>query len=393
MITLFDAYKILDKVSGDFFLTTENIKVKQSFGRVLARDQQANLTLPPFNKSAMDGYAILAGDDGHDVYQVLELAAAGEMKNVALFPGATMKVMTGAPVPPGSGKVIPREFTEELGDTIKVIKRPNTSNICYQGEDVKPGDLIVKKGAKVGAIELANLIGCGIESVEVFASPKCMIISTGDEIVDDVREIQPGKIMNINGPMLRALCERNNLAVIAEISVKDDYAEMSRVLQDALRQADIILLSGGVSMGDFDFVKQVIAASLAQIHFNNVAIKPGKPVVFASGNNKLIFGFPGNPVAVYITFQLFLLRALDVIYGRSGQRRDISLPLAQDFKRKKADRAEYVPCKILEDGSVIPVEFHGSGHLSALLACDGFFVVERNIIEIAAKTPVLFIGK
>lgn len=388
MIELDEALRVVEQCAAGIELVTEMVNVDAALGRVLAGDGVSRLALPPFNKSAMDGYAVMDGDE-RDEYKVLEFIAAGSTPTTALTPGTASKVMTGAPVPDGSGKVIMVEFTEETDGTVKVFKHSSNSNICVMGEDVGAGDVVMSGPVLLGPLEIANLISCGISEVEVFRKVRVAVVSTGDEIVDDPSKIAPGMIMNSNGPLLAGLCQQYGLEVASQTVLKDDRKSTVAGIKAALDGADIVILSGGVSMGDLDFVDTAMGDVGLKVHFNRVAVKPGKPMTFASTENKAVFGLPGNPVSVYLMFHLFVLRAAMLINGIKTPELT-KLPIAEDFKRKKTDRALFAPGIITPDGKVEQVKYHGSAHLMALMKADGFFFVEKGVGAIDAGERVKF---
>lgn len=401
-ISLSQALSILDEVVASIMRSSsalspiEILPISKCCRRILASTQFARVDLPAFNKSAMDGYAILGADRIKDEreYRVLEVVAAGAVAAQSLQRGTTVKVMTGAPVPLGAALVVPHEMTTPQGDRIKVLSWPKTNNICLQGEDMKMGEVVAERGCALNSIVIANLVASGIVDVPVYQRMKVTIISTGNEIVDDFAALTDGKIMNSNGPMLGALCEQYGLEVERNVIVADSYEQTGQAIKDALLLSDIVLLSGGVSMGDFDFVAEVLRDLSVTIHFDNVAIKPGKPITFATFSDalahqkmqklkKMVFGLPGNPVAVYLTFHLFVLRALRILYGNVPEPAYVNLPLAQDFKRREDTRIAFIPCRLERDGTIFPVTFHGSAHLAALLDCAGFLVVPQGIAQIS----------
>lgn len=389
MLSFNEALQILDSVCKSIKCLPETIAATQASNRVLAADQYAKLDIPPFNRSAMDGYAILPNDDSSE-YHILETVAAGQVATKKLMPGTTIKIMTGAPVPPGTAKVVPIEQVTENQGKITIPQMPRATNISPQGEDIKCGSMILAAGTMLGPIEIANLIAVGITEVAVYQMPKIALISTGDEIVTDPKNLQPGKIMDSNGPMLQALCKKHGLPIQLITKVKDDYQSTVETLRCASEQAAIVILSGGVSVGDFDYVTKAIAALGFTLHFNKLAIKPARPTTFASKDNKLIFGLPGNPAAVFLAFYLFVMRALKNMLHVKLTDDYLYLPLAQDFQRKSADRLEFVPAALQSDGTILPLKFHGSAHLVALLACKGFFVINQGVEKIAAQERVKF---
>lgn len=391
MISLTKAFEVLDSQLASADIGVEQVKVCDAFGRVLAAEQVSRLQLPPFNKSAMDGYAVCAGDD-RDEYKVLEFIPAGCVPNIALTPGYATKVMTGAAVPDGTGKVIMVEFTEEKDGVVKVFEHSSHSNICQQGEDVNVGDTILNAPVRIGALEIANLVSCGVETVEVFRPVRVSVISTGDEIVDSFEKITPGKIMNCNGPLLSNLCRQNGMEVVECVTVGDDLDATCKVISKAVDESDIVVLSGGVSMGDLDFVDTAMRDLGLDVHYNRVAVKPGKPMTFAGKDNKAIFGLPGNPVSVYLMFHLFVMRAVRVMLSMKSEIEFVEYELAEGFKRKKNSRVQFVPGKITTGGKIKPVKYHGSAHLMALMQSDGFFFVEKGVSEIEAGGKVGFMA-
>jgi len=391
MISLEKACEQIELGTSSTALSTERIGVQEGLNRVVAVPQRSNLDLPPFNKSAMDGYAILA-DDAHQEYCLLETVAAGSVSQQKLRSGAVIKIMTGAPVPDNAAKVIPVELAKEHNGKVSFVAQDNARHICMQGEDVRCGDIIMPSSTLLGSVEIANLISCGIKQIEVYRKPKIAIISTGNEIVDDMEKLIPGKIMNSNGPMLKTLCDQFNYEVVLYQTVVDDLDDTIKVLDAALRAADIIIFSGGVSVGDFDYVTKAIEHAGLKTYFNRVAIKPGKPTTFAAGENKLIFGLPGNPVAVYLTFHLFVRRAINLMNKSKVNLNYVSLPLQTDFVRRKTERTEFVPCKLNANMEIQPIEYHGSAHLSALLQADGFFVVPKGIKQINVQENAQCVG-
>jgi molybdopterin molybdotransferase len=390
MLQLPEAEGIVDSVLNGNRLPSETVGLGDALGRVLAVDQTSRVDLPPFDKSAMDGYAIPPGDV-LGTYCVLETVAAGSVPQSKLIPGTAIKVMTGAPVPPGVARVVKVEDTSESDGMVTIHGHDRSCNIARCAEDVRSGDVVLRAPVSLGAEEIATLAACAVTEVEVFQRPRVAIVSTGDEIVSHPDNLAPGKIMDSNTPMLVSLCRRHHLAVVGIFKVPDECDATRAALAEAMDLADIVLVSGGVSMGEFDFVIDAMSAAGLKVHFTRVAVKPGKPTTFASCSGCVVIGLPGNPVSVYLMFHLFALRAVRGLTGIRPAMREISLPLAGDLRRGKSDRAEYVPSRIRRDGFLEPVEFHGSAHLSALPQTDGFFVVPVGVTEMPADERVAFL--
>ncbi|MCL5103473.1 MAG: molybdopterin molybdotransferase MoeA [Armatimonadetes bacterium] len=373
-IPLDEALRLLDAAMSGIRVGRETLPVREARGRTVLADQHSVLDLPAFDKSAMDGFAVLAGDD-RDEYRLLETIPAGHVGTMPLTPGMAVKVMTGAAVPEGTGKVIMVEHAQENGDTVRILKHDGKSNISRKGEDVRVGDVVIRAGTVLGSLEIANLISCGIMEVEAAKPVRVAVIATGDEIVDSPALLGPGKIMNSDGPMLSGLAADFGLELMSERKLSDNKLSTEAAIRQAMDEADIVILSGGVSVGEFDYVLDALADIGLTVHFSRVAVKPGKPTVFATTGGKAVFGLPGNPVSVFLMFHLFVLRAAALMSGAVPDKREFRLRLACDMKKGKADRLLYVPARLTNNGTLEPVPFHGSAHLAALTCADGFVIV------------------
>jgi molybdopterin molybdotransferase len=365
----------------------EVVSVRESLGRVLAADLRSRLDIPPFNKAAMDGYAVCANDE-RDEYKLMDTVAAGSQSSVRLEPGGAIKVMTGAPVPDGSGRVIILEHVEERERTVQVKQHSTSANICLQAEDLHAGDVFLERGKLIGAVELANMVSCGVVDVEVYRRIRLALISTGDELVESPEQLAPGKIINSNGPLLKALATENGFDVVSNVTVGDDLEQTTAAIEQAVDRADIAVLSGGVSAGEFDYVPQAIECLGMCIHFARLAVKPGKPTTFASGEGRILLGLPGNPVAVYLMFHLFVLRAAGYLRGIKQAPRIASVRLASDITRKPGDRLEFVPCRLTEEGLAELLPYHGSAHQAALMRADGLAAIPAEAEELPAGTSI-----
>ncbi|MHA1540385.1 MAG: molybdopterin molybdotransferase MoeA [Alphaproteobacteria bacterium] len=389
MITVEAAFECLDGFTKKISLATESVPTIAAHGRTLAADQVSLFDLPPFNKSAMDGYA-LPQNDVRESYQILETVAAGAVCTQPLTAGTATKVMTGAPVPVGAGNVVMIEKTTEKDGVVFVHSHGGGDNICLQGEDVKTGEKILSKGIKMDATHIGHLISCGVIAVPVLRKTKIAILTTGDEIVDDPAQIQAGKIMNSNGAVLGALAEKAGLEIVTNCIVADRLCDTKSALDHALEEADLIVFSGGVSVGEFDFVRAALAENNCPIHFSKLAAKPGKPMTFATHGERLIFGLPGNPVSVFLMFHLFVLRAAQRLTGQNVLQEE-SLLLTEKITRKKTDRAVYIPAQKTAAGTVQEIHYNGSAHLGALIHADGWLLMLQGVSEIAAGEPCAFL--
>ena len=372
-------------------LPTETLAVRRARGRILAADQHSRLDLPPFDKAAVDGYAFLSGDERRTC-RLLGTVAAGQASALGLTDGTTVKVMTGAQVPGGAGRVVMQEHAEERDGAVTVVRHEGATNICWTGEDVLRGDLVLSAGTRLGPLELANLLACGITEVPVTRPVRLAIISTGDELVEHPDQLAPGKIIDTNTPLLEALAEAHGLEVVSAARVPDDRSSTTGAIRAGVEAADLVVLSGGISAGEFDYVHDALAELGARELFAGVATKPGRPLACArTATGKLVVALPGNPVAVFLMFHLCLLRIAALLSGTKPDLPERELELGCDLARGKTDRQDYVPARVSAAGIVHPVEFHGSAHLTAMMQADGFLVVPIGAAKLPAGSRVRFL--
>jgi molybdopterin molybdotransferase len=388
-IPLEEAFRRIDAALAGTRLPAGTLPVRAALGRVLARPQTSRLDLPPFDKSAVDGYAV-PDPGGAGPWRVAATVSAGMAGPRSLRPGEAVKVMTGAPVPRGTRRVVMVEDAEERGGTVAARRAGGPSNICPRAEDMRRGGAVLPAGRRLGPLDAANLAACGIVRVPVVREPRVALLATGDEIVDDPALLRPGRIMNSNGPLLAALCAAHGLEVVLEDRVPDALDDLVRALRTALRRADLVILSGGVSVGDFDLVPAAFSRLGLRTRFSRVAVKPGRPATFATGRGRALFGLPGNPVSVYVMFHLMVLRAAARLTGAALPDRAFRLPLARGFRRRRADRTEFVPARLDRDGRAEALPIHGSADLLALTPADGLISIGTGTRSIPAGARVDF---
>jgi len=361
---------------------TERVDFNDALFRVLAEDVFSDVDMPPFDKSAVDGYACRHGDLGREL-EVLEIVAAGEIPITAVGEGQCTKLMTGAMIPEGADTVVMVEHTEEIRPGyIRFTGNKTSRNIAYKAEDVKKGDKVWGKGMQILPQHVAIFASVGCVNPLVARQPRVAILSTGDELVEPAQLPGPGKIRNSNGFQLiaqvkAAHCIPNYMGIIP-----DDEDATDRAISKALAENDMVILTGGVSMGDFDFVPKIMRKNKVDILFQKVAVKPGRPTVFGRTENSYIFGLPGNPVSSFINFEVFAKPLLYKMMGFDWKPRILELPMGIDFQRKKADRLEFLPVNIDEGGRVVPVSYHGSAHIHAVCMADGIMTILKGINEI-----------
>ena len=372
MITIQEAYNIVLKNANP--LETERVFFTDSLGRILAEDVKSDIEMPPFDKSAMDGYACRK-EDLKNTLEVIEVIPAGKMPVKEVGKNQCANIMTGAPIPKGADCVVQVELTELNGTKVKISEIPKKDNISYQGEDVKVGTKVLDKGIKIEAQHIAVFAAVGNTEVLVYRKPKVGIISTGDELVEPQNKPSLSQIRNSNGYQLIAQVKAcgavTNYIGIAEDTPEDTFDKVNK----ALKENDIVLLTGGVSMGSFDFVPQVLEKAGVKIAFDAIAVKPGKPTTFGMAEDKFCFGLPGNPVSSFMQFELLVKPLIYTLMGQNFLPLDIRMPMGVELKRRKADRKAYFPVYI-EKGEVLPVDYHGSAHIHALSSAHGIIAME-----------------
>ena len=362
----------------------ERVAFSDSVGRILAEDIFSEMDMPPFDKSAVDGYAcrMLAGVQNFEPQRVVETIPAGKIPKKTIRPFECSKIMTGAMVPEGADCVVMVEDTEVIGENlVRFTINETAKNICYQGEDIRAGDLVLEKGLQINPAHIAVLAAVGAINPLVAALPRVGIISTGDELVEPSLAPALAQIRNSNGWQLEAQVK----AVPALPSylgiASDEGPELRKIIDLALANYDVVMLTGGVSMGDFDHVPAILQEAGVEILFKKVAIQPGKPTVFGRKGDTFIFGLPGNPVSSFVLFEMMVKPFLRRMMGNHEQPLELILPMGVDFFRRKSTRKSMIPVRI-KDGAVFPIEYHGSAHINAYTKANAILVIAIGITAI-----------
>lgn len=357
MISAEEALALIDDHAR--VLGAETVPLARAADRVLAADLRAATALPPFDNSAMDGFALRAADLKDATPQnpveltVLETVRAGETGRLEVKPGEAVRIMTGAPLPRGADSVVMVEATEP-GAAGKVRMAGATrarSHVRARGEDVAEGSVILEAGARIRPYDVALLAAQGIAEVPVIRLPRAAVLATGDELVAPREPLGPGKIRNSNGPALLAALSRWGVPADDLGIAPDEPAALRSVLASALERADVLVVTGGVSVGDFDCTKSVFADLGLREVFWKVAIKPGKPLFFGAleapgAPPKLAFGLPGNPIAALVCLEEFVRPALEKLQGHAPKHPSYHLSgTAGNDYPKPADRMQYLFCR------------------------------------------------
>ncbi|MEN6561183.1 MAG: gephyrin-like molybdotransferase Glp [Acidobacteriota bacterium] len=384
-------------------LPAEAVPLAAALGRTLARDIRAPEPVPPFTKAAMDGYAVRAEDTrpaaggpeagarGAVSLDVLEDLPAGRTSRRIVGPGQAVRIMTGAPLPRGADAVVMVEDTEASGLTVQVRRgvKPG-DNVGLAGEDLGKGDLVLARGTLIGPAEIGLLAAAGRARVPVVRQPRLAVIATGDEIVEPGERKRAGQIRNSNGPALTAMARQAGADAAYLGIARDRNASLAARLART-RGADVVVLSGGVSVGDYDLVKAELEASGVKPVFWKVRIKPGKPVFFGVRGRQLVFGLPGNPTSSLVTFLLFVRPALDRLLGRAAAGPERATAVLDAAIAAKPGRMQFLRGRLAGRGPVLkvtPYEDQRSGVLRSMVHGRVLIVVPADAARLEAGSEV-----
>ena len=362
-------------------LSSEVIPIREAYGRILAESVYLDTDQPPFDRSMRDGYAILSED-------IQELPArlkclgevkAGEVSSLCLKKGEALQIMTGAPVPAGADAVVMVEYTERPNSDEVIILKSSTSksNIALKGSERKVGDLLVSKGDRVSSIELGGLASVGKSQIYLFKRPTVGILTTGDELVEVDEKPGPGQIRNSNAYLLYSQVLK--IGGIPKIlsTATDNIKDLRNQINKGLRN-DVLLISGGVSMGKYDLVEPVMSELGIQIYFESVTMRPGKPTVYARKGKQFVFGLPGNPVSTFVAFELFVNPVLKTLQGLGPGTHPIIRGRLEREVIEKSGRTTFLPAVVADQGDgvkVDPVSWKGSADIFSMVGANGLIVV------------------
>lgn len=393
---LHEAQKIV--LAATQVLGLEKVGLVESLGRVIGEDLVALRDNPPWDNSAMDGFAVRFEDIKQEhaigkpvVLKVVEDVPAGKVANKSVGPGEAIRIMTGAPVPKGANAVIKVEDTEHTPDSVTVFKpEPLGSNIRPQGEDVRKGDCIIPKGTQLRPGEVGMLAILAKPFVFVHQRPRVAILSTGDELADLDERFDENKIINSNSyGIAAAVQEAGGIPILLGIA-KDQPAVLKEKISHGLN-ADILVLSGGVSMGDYDFTKAVFKELGAEMNFWKLAIRPGQPLAFGKIQGKLAFGLPGNPVSSMVTFEQLVRPAMLKMSGHSTYGRPVVQAAFQETFSKRTDRRHFLRGILTREAGGFTVRTtgdQGSGILTSMVKANCLIDIPQETERLKPGDPV-----
>jgi molybdopterin molybdotransferase len=372
-------------------LESELVTISSALGRVLTDDLLAAGDAPPFPCSAMDGYAVGSGPAGRHLSLVGE-SRAGAPSSIALADGQAIRISTGAAVPPGAAAVIRQEDVRKHGEQIETLAAiADGQNVRGPGEDMRTGSAVLKAGTVLGATELGAAVAAGAAEVPVTRQPRVTVLCTGDELREPGEPLGAGEIHNSNEPMLEALALRCGAKLEPGQRLPDNRTETEAGLATALQQCDVLVISGGVSVGPHDHVRPALERLGAVEIFWGVALQPGKPTWFGIADRALVFGLPGNPVSAVVTFSLFVRGALAAMLGARSQacfplQASLGCAVRRNPAREQALRVR------LEQRDLLPIATpngpQGSHIVTSLVGADALAMIPPGDGELAAGTTV-----
>lgn len=377
MISAEEARILVSK--GLFPIGTECVALDEALGRALAVDLRASRDLPPFSNSAMDGYAVRSTDLGaeHDPLEVVQVIAAGQSSTTPIRPGEAARIFTGAPMPPGADTVVIQENVTRVDDAIRFTTPPSPgANVRLRGEDISAGSIYMHHGQALTAGRLTMVAAQGLREVTVFAQPRVAILPNGDELVPIDSPLAPGQVPNTNAHMLGLQVRNAGGIPIIYPPIPDQPSAIAEALESACKVADLVLTTGGMSVGDFDYTRDALGAD-GDLSFYKVRLKPGKPLGLGRLKGTPILGLPGNPVSAFVGYELFG-RVMTRILGGYAlvDHPRFDAPLGTSVSRNRT-RPEYMRCAV-KDGVLLPWPRQGSGMISSLLEADALAIIEAG---------------
>jgi molybdopterin molybdotransferase len=393
LLTVAQAIQIIDAARASPRVVRMPLSAAQ--GLCLAEDLVADRDYPPFDKSLMDGFAVRSADvaSAPAALRVVGEIAAGQRADRAVRPGEAYAIMTGAPIPPGADGVVPVEDTRVEGEVVHVLSSGSPQRfVARQGADLAQAQPVLCRGARLEAAQLAAAAMIGAAEVNVYVRPRAAVLATGDELVHIDTAPGPAQIRNSNTPMLLALLRRMGCETIDLGHATDQPEAIRRKLTEGLESADGLLVTGGMSMGAYDYVPRLLMEMGVELKITKLRIKPGKPFIFGTLRNKYVFGLPGNPVSSYVCTVRLASRLMARLTGAPVEEKWIAGVLSQALPAN-GPREFYQPARVQWDGGrgrhvVHPLAWRGSADLFALAAADGLLVRPEHDVPLEPGASV-----
>ncbi|MFV1985597.1 MAG: gephyrin-like molybdotransferase Glp [Thiohalomonadales bacterium] len=390
-----DRIKELVASASQSLKVTERTSCRKAFGRIMAEDIIASSSTPPYDNSAMDGYAINAKDipgANTATLNIVGTSWAGKPFNGKVNKGECIRIMTGAKMPQGADTVIMQEHVVKTENSITINTGHKAhQNVRYIGEDIKVGDTVLTAGKNIAAAELGIIASLGISEVTIYRKLRIAIFSTGDELRGIGESLEDGQIYDSNRYTLFGLLQKNYIELIDMGVIPDDRTKIETAFEQAASIADIIITSGGVSVGDADYVKEILE-KMGSINFWKIAMKPGRPLAFGKINNTIFFGLPGNPVSVMATFSQFALPAIRALSGQNKTKNKTYQVKCTTELKKRAGRVDFQRGYLSSDEKgqlTVAVTGQQASHiLSSMSHSNCFIILPSNTTHVAIDSMV-----
>lgn len=388
VVTIEKTQEILSALAMSQEKRRETVRIDQSLGRFSANDLFARFDLPKFNRSTVDGYAIMAKDvsgSSESIPSIVEIVGEvqmGEHTHLYVAPSQAVYVPTGGMIPEGANAVVMIEYVEKLDESTLLVYNPVTvgENISFIGDDLVEGDLIIHKGTCISPYDIGLLVGMGIKSIDVYEKLRVSIISTGDEIIDLDKEASIGQVYDMNGYAVEALVRESGGIVVHKAIIQDDFDLLKACMDHCLSQSDFIIMSGGSSVGMRDYTKELIESfDESKIWIHGLAIKPGKPSILGTIGKKVVFGLPGHPVSALIVFEQLVGYYMESYYAITRDKYTVSARLTNNVHGSPGrDTFQMVRLEKVDTQWYAQPIHAKSGMMSLLAHSSGYFKISMN---------------
>ena len=363
---------------------SEEILVSEAYGRILFEDVYSRMDFPPFNKALKDGFAIVAEDsfgaseESPNTIDVIDFLEAGSTTDKKVEKGRCIEISTGAAMPEGSNAVVMVEYSEKVDDKVNLLTTATPfQDVAKKGSDIEEGNLILKKGDFLNPGKIGVLLSQGFETIEVYKKPTVGIISSGNEITLQGEDLEYGKIYDVNGNMIKNASVSNGADAKFLGIMRDNYDEVKEKITESLKDADVLLCSGGTSAGLGDVLKHVLD-ELGEVYIHGISVQPGKPTIVGVIDSKIIIGLPGNPVSALMIFNAFVAQPLSKL---AGINKDFELEAIKGTMVRRihspVGRMQYQLVKV--DGNKVQPIFKDSGAIFSLSSADGYVKVPKSV--------------
>jgi len=380
------ATQTIEKCFCEFTPVCEQVNIKEALDRVLFCDICSNEFVPDFDRSTVDGFAVVASSTfgcSESIPAILDYKGEvqmGQIPDIEIDGTSCAYVPTGGQIPQGADSMVMIEYAEDFGDGTRAMLKPSApaQHIIFRGDDVKAFEVVLKAGTILQTKDIGTLAALGISEVSVCKKPRVAVLSTGDELVDITQDLSGAQIRDVNSYVLCSAIESIGCEAVKIGIVHDDFDTLKNAVKNALEKCDVLLVSGGSSVGVKDATYRVFE-SLGEVYLHGIAIKPGKPTIFGKAKGKAVFGLPGHPLAAYFIFDLFVRPALFKMQGTQELRHNVTAQITTAIPSNHG-REECVPARIFEKDGKLQAEpiFNKSGLISVLAKAQGYIRIDRD---------------